>query len=312
MKEEITKAEMGFIKYPHLERFGRQAVSDLHDGLCYIMPKLDGTNAQVWYDKDLDLILAGSRNRLLDETSDGDNAGFCKFARKNENLRNFFKSYPDLRVYGEFLVPHSLKTYRDDAWKKFYIFDIVDKDGKFINYDDYRIILDEFGLDYIPVLWKMEFPTEQKLIELSKKNTFLIKDGEGFGEGLVVKRYEWINKYGRVTWAKLVTNEFKEKNTKEFGANVIKSDIIIEQEIVDAFCTEEFIKKEHSKLLVVYDVIELPNKKIPELLNRVYYEFLTEEAYEFVKKFKNPTINFKVLNALVLNKTKEVLKGVLF
>ena len=41
-----------FKKYPHLERFGMDGVSGIELGHCYIFPKLDGTNAQVWIDED--------------------------------------------------------------------------------------------------------------------------------------------------------------------------------------------------------------------------------------------------------------------
>lgn len=38
-----------FKRYPHLEKFGNQAVENIEFGSCYIFPKLDGTNASVWF-----------------------------------------------------------------------------------------------------------------------------------------------------------------------------------------------------------------------------------------------------------------------
>ena len=54
---------------------------------------------------------------------------FCKFARSNPNIEAFLIEYPYLRLYGESLVPHSIKDYREDAWRKFYVFDVYDMEN---------------------------------------------------------------------------------------------------------------------------------------------------------------------------------------
>ena len=114
------------------------------------------------------------------------------------------KEYPTWRLYGEFLVPHSLKTYEDDAWRKFYIFDVFDDTTEtFIPYEEYQPVLEQYELDYIPVIATLKNATPEKLLDFLEKNVFLIRDGCGYGEGLVVKRYDYVNKYGRTTWAKV-------------------------------------------------------------------------------------------------------------
>ena len=134
---------MEFKKYQHLERFGNDEVEGIELGKLYIFPKLDGTNAQVWLD-DEGNIKAGSRNREL--TLEKDNAGFYKFVLENENIKKYLEKHPTHRLYGEFLVPHSLKTYREDAWRRFYIFDVcLDKeDGsvEYIPYDIYKPLVE--------------------------------------------------------------------------------------------------------------------------------------------------------------------------
>jgi len=156
-------------------------------------------------------------------------------------------------LFGEWLVPHSLKTYRDDAWRRFYIFDVcIDRDEdvlEYIPYDIYMPMLKEFNLDYIPPIATITNPTYESLIKaLEKTGQFLVKDGAGNGEGLVVKNYNYYNKYGRQTWAKIVTNEFKEKNAKEFGCPNIQASKLVEESITNDFCTNAFIEKEYSKL----------------------------------------------------------------
>lgn len=64
---------MEFLKYQHLERFGTTEVENIELGKTHVFPKIDGTNASVWLDKNGN-IQAGSRKRHL--SLDSDNAGF--------------------------------------------------------------------------------------------------------------------------------------------------------------------------------------------------------------------------------------------
>lgn len=64
---------MEFTKYMHLERIGTSEVEGIEDGLTYVFPKLDGTNASVWLNEEGE-VQAGSRNRHL--SIGADNAGF--------------------------------------------------------------------------------------------------------------------------------------------------------------------------------------------------------------------------------------------
>jgi len=45
---------------------------------------------------------------------------------------------------------------------------------------------------------------------------------------------------------------------------------------------------------------------IPQLLGRVWYDFITEEIWAILKKYKNPTIDFRRLNRYVIAKIKEL------
>jgi hypothetical protein len=71
---------MEFKKYMHLERFGTSEVEGIEIGTTYVFPKLDGTNASVWFEDGK--IKAGSRNREL--SFDNDNAGFYKWSQQSK------------------------------------------------------------------------------------------------------------------------------------------------------------------------------------------------------------------------------------
>lgn len=293
-----------FQKYMHLERFGNEEVEGIEYGETYVFPKLDGTNAQVWLNED-GTIGAGSRNRTLSIHSD--NAGFMNWAITQDKLHWLLAGFPELTLYGEWLVPHSLKTYRDDAWRKFYIFDVYNNTtGEFYDYERYKDILDAYELDYLPPIAIIKNGNREHYEKCLDKNVFLIKDGMGVGEGIVIKNYGWTNKYGRTVWAKIVTNEFKEIHHREMGAPLIGGQTT-EEKIVDELVTQHFVDK-------VYDKIALEDgwssKQIPRLLQTVWYDLVREETWDFIKKHKNPKIDFGYLQRLTIGKTKELRKDI--
>lgn len=290
-----------FKKYQHIERFGNTGVDGIELGTTYVFPKIDGTNGSVWLDNGI--LKAGSRNREL--SIEKDNAGFYKWVLGNDKIKKYLIDNPTHRLYGEWLVPHSLKTYRNDKWKNFYIFDIITDDEEYIPYEIYSEKLEKYELDYIPVLCKYKNGNYDKFINQLKQNTYLIKDGEGIGEGVVIKNYEFYNKYKRQIWAKIVGTEFKEKHRQNFDSNIIELEML-EEKIVNEFLTETFIEKEYSKLCID----GWSNKKIPMLLGVIWHEFIIEETWNIIKKYKNPKIDYKILQRFVTCKIKDVKKDI--
>jgi len=300
---------MDFKKYQHVERFGTNEVEGIEFGTCYVFPKIDGTNGSIWMDEHLN-IQCGSRRRHL--TEDQDNANFWHHAISDLRLDAFFMKNPELRLFGEWLVPHSLKTYREDAWRKFYVFDVVcdlpeehpsGEKFEYLSYDEYQPLLRRYDIDYIPCMSKIDNGDYEFFLKQLPANNFLIEDGKGAGEGIVIKNYDYKNKYGRTTWAKIVTSEFKEKHCKEMGPTEKSARIEVESHIIDDFCTTALIEKTYAKILLECD--GWSSKYIPRLLNTVYHDLVVEESWNFVKKYKNPMVNFKRLQGMVINKVKE-------
>ncbi len=276
---------MEFLKYQHIERIGTTETTGIEDGMCYVFPKIDGTNSQLWYDGG---VMAGSRNRKLE--LDNDNAGFLSWAIKQNRFVDFFRTYPNFRLYGEWLVPHTLRTYQQSAWNNFYVFDVMNGD-EYLPYGTYKNILDKFEIEYIPPICKIKNPTFDRLINQLEKNGYLIEDGKGTGEGIVIKNYDYKNKFGRVVWAKIVKNEFKASHAKT-DVTEIKESSSVEEKIASKYVTLTLIEKEYSKIM---NESGWNNKLIPRLLNTVYYCLVKEECWNFIKENKNPTIDFKRL-----------------
>lgn len=294
---------MDFIKYPHLERFGTDEVDGINIGKCHIFPKIDGTNASFWSVENQPGLHCGSRNRDL--SLDDDNAGFMNWAVQQANIRELALDFPSLIFYGEWLVPHSLKTYRDDAWRKLYVFDVWDRSAQdFWHFDRYSALLKDYQVDFIPCIGTGSNPTYEVLSEWRDRNTYLLQEGAGAGEGIVVKQYGWKNRFGRTTWAKLVTNHFKDKHVTEMGGSVINCKMV-EEEIADEFLTGHMVEKIVSKIR--NDQGQFGARDIPRLLGQAYHDLVTEELWQALKKHKNPKVDFKTLNHCAIARVKQLM-----
>lgn len=291
-----------FREYTHIERFGNDEVQGLELGECYVFPKLDGTNASIWIENGE--ICAGSRKRQLSETAD--NAGFFQWTQENaDKLREFFYLWPNFRLYGEWLVPHTFKKYRKNAWRKFYIFDVFD-DAKesYLPYDRYELITLHL-FDIVPPLCIIYNATYDSLLVEMKNNGFLVEDGTGYGEGIVIKNYSYTNRFGRLAYAKIVSQEFKDRHPIAMGATKKTMGELVELAICDKYITPHLVEKTYSKL--VNENGGWSNKQIPRLLGTVYHDLVTEELWAAIKEFKHPTINFRTLNNAAIIKVKQLL-----
>ena len=329
-----------FRRYDHVERLKNDKVEGIECGDVYVFPKLDGTNASVW----LELtefgalhVHCGSRTRQLSE--DSDNAGFYKWVHEHENKVKFHKVHSeggrDWVIYGEWLVPHTLKTYRQEAWRKFYVFDVYDRNqGKYLSYEKWEPTIRGVGLDVIEPLCVYTNPTDEQLQREAEQNTYLILDGAGCGEGIVLKNYEWANREGNQIWAKIVRNEFKEENKRAFGTTEKNGEFQVEAAIAEEYVTQALVEKTRSKIVIeltdqdiiagletrpecadpdflekFYDVYKRVEERhraklIPQLLGTVYHDLINEELWTAIKQYKNPTIDFKKLQSYCILYTK--------
>lgn len=291
---------MSLIKYIHLERFGTDEVDGINLGRCHVFPKLDGTNASIWLENGQ--LCFGSRNRQI--TTDDDNQGFAAWAILQPALVDLLKSLPDgSRVYGEWLVPHSLKTYRDDAWRRFWVFDVLTADGEFMHYDEYSQACKQVGIDFIPCVLVAQNPTYEVLSTETEKNRFQIKENSGVGEGVVIKQYGWKNRFHRTTWAKLITNSFKDEHVKEMGCSVV-SIKMMEDAIAEEFVTEHMVEKIIAKIRGEQGAFSA--RSIPQLLGMAFHDLVTEELWQAIKQHKNPKIDFKSLNHFTIARVKRL------
>jgi hypothetical protein len=255
---------------------------------------------------------------------------------EGEALRAIAITFPHLIFYGEWLVPHTLKTYRESAWRRFYIFDVYDRTtGLYIPFETYAALFEAYNaefpdtqLDYIHPLCTINNPTQDQLKQQTETNTYLVGEGAGVGEGIVAKNYAWRQAHRDQVWAKVVRNEFKDKMNKTFGApHKEGARRELEFEIADEFITPTLVGKNLAKVLIAVaeSVVEKdsgavpmsPNfqqhmlanyrgRVIPQLLERVWYDFITEELWAVLKKHRNATLDFKLMRGQVTNRIKAI------
>jgi len=284
---------VNFMKYIHLERIGSSEVEGILDGKCHIFPKIDGANASAYLNNGI--VCCGSRNHELGEEG---LQGFAEYIHGHEGIKDYLTKYPNRRLYGEWLVPHTLRTYHETSWRKFYVFDVWE-DGKFLRHEEYFEELYPFKIYAIPHVAILDYPSITELEMCRDANVWLMQEGE-IGEGIVIKNYDFMNRYGRITWAKMVIKQPKiEKTPKERNDE-------LEANIVDEHLTDEIVLKVLAK-------IENQNggwstSLMPQLLGIVWYDFVQEEIWDIVKKHKMPTLNFKLLQKCVNTKIKRVLR----
>ena len=95
---------MVFIRYQHVERIDAEEAEGLLDGVCHIFPKMDGSNMCA-YSEDGE-VRTMSRNREIHPPEP-----FAEFIEGNEGVRRFLADFPGLRLYGEWMVPHTVRSY---------------------------------------------------------------------------------------------------------------------------------------------------------------------------------------------------------
>ena len=287
-----------FIKYQHIEKLSNlDETEGILNGNVFIQPKIDGSNCCIWLEDGK--IHCGSRNREL--SLDDDHAGFMKYIYENkEKYLKLLNKYPNRIVYGEWLITHTIKTYIKTAWNRFYVFDIVSKDEFYTDYTEIEKVCKEMEIDFVPVLAKLRFPKTEDVLNLVNQNHFLFNDSSFIGEGIIIKNLDFVNRYGRRVWAKIVTSDFRQKKYVKDE----KEKYSLEQEIAEKYLTKDIVEKVYANIMTNF---KYWNKKlIPKLLGTVYHDFVNECIWQSVKDFKKPAINFRNLEKEVYSKVKEL------
>lgn len=283
-----------FEKYPSVRRYGSQY--GFTNGLIHLFSKIDGCATQTSADL-MGNIMVGSRNDILDY--DSKDIALGKYIDEHPNLKQFIINNPDLIIYGEFMRPQEIRYYDKSCWGNFYVYDIKDtKTNRFMQYEDYKILLDKVGIEYIPLITTLDCPTIEQIAELFESANFLLTDKGGPCEGIVLKNYDYVRRDGEQHWERVVTSEFrKAKGVKP------QDHSSVDVRIVNEYCTDAQISKSYYKALDKVGVFN--DSVIIQTYNRVYHDIVVEDMWEILVKYKDPVVNFVQLKKLIEKKVRE-------
>lgn len=295
---------MKFKTYPKIHRLGKEETDGLLDGdeeslFVVVQEKIDGANTSIWLDED-GVVQCGSRTRQLPVTESFN--GFVEWARNQENVISYLTENPNNILYGEWLIRHTI-SYNETSYKKWYLFDIYDTVHKqFIPSIDVALIAEKYGFN-IPAVFAKGFLTEEQIREHVGKSVI----GEQ-GEGVVIKRYGFVNKFGDHCYAKIVTQKFQENNAITFGGNNKHSDTYQEMYFVNKYCTLARVEKIMNKIQPEIDR-RLDLEHIPRISNTCYHDMITEEAWEIASTGKK--VDFSQLKRLATKKFIQIYKDII-
>lgn len=282
----------GFRHYRKVQRLGKEETEGILEGMVHVQEKVDGANTQIWLDEKGEIKL-GSRTRVLGEEEFN---GFVKYAKEHAGIKTYLEKHPTHRLYGEWLVRHTI-AYKETAYKKWYMFDIWNGE-KFLTSADVKNIGELYQIETVPYHGAFANPTLESIKEFVGKTAF----GDR-GEGVVLKNFEFVSKFGDLEFGKIVTESFKEDNGVTFGGNNKHSDTYHEMWAVNKYMTMSRVKKIMDKIQPEIDK-KLDMEHIPRIINTCYHDMITEEAWEIATNV--PTINFPALKRIATKKAKQI------
>jgi hypothetical protein len=301
MEKDDKADEVKF--YTHVEKLFQDFASlELNDELVgmlsgdvFVSTKLDGSNGSVRLGADGELVFT-SRSRVLSE--EFDNQNFLNTFHGDERFANYLAAHPTHVLFGEWLYTRGVLKYTADVVGKFMVFDVYDTAlNEYLRPEKYIDNLDKFAIDHIPIIEMIKNPTGEDIMKIVVEHHSAWNSAGEF-EGVVVKNYEFRNKYGRQAFGKIVRDEWKEVQADRRTRQIIED---LEQDIVDNYLTNAFIKKELGK------IEGFDKTRNFELLGRIWAELVKEETWHMLKKYKNPKIDFARLHNLAIDKIKATL-----
>lgn len=290
-----------FRKYEKIHRLGKEEVDGILDSPVHVQEKIDGANLSIWLEDGV--IHVGSRNNDVTDRPDGFN-GAVFYVQNHPGIKKFFEDHSTWRLYGEWLVRHTI-LYKATAYNKFYLFDVLSAD------DDTFMVTNQvddharaYGMDAPHYYGEMLVTDIAQLTKLVGTSML----GEK-GEGVVVKRTDFRNKWGELAYGKLVGQEFMEDNAIALGGNNKFSETYRELWAVNKYMTLGRVQKICNKIESETGE-RMDMKHIPRVMEMAYHDMFTEEMWEIAGK-ASASFDFKKFKQLANKKAKQVFIDIL-
>lgn len=290
-------------KYKDIHRLKTTYANDFSIGNhIIIQEKIDGANACIRYDLENDQIIAQSRKCIL---SDGNTLrGFYTWA-KSLNTKQFSILGNRFLVFGEWLVPHSIK-YPNEDYNKFYVFDVYDAEKEeYLPQTNAHDFANALNLLYVPTFYDGKFTSWDDILEYVGQT----KMGGEYGEGIVVKNQTTLNSPKLEFYVKIVGEKFQEtkgSNAKAVDKEKLHSlevDMNLAQTIVTTARVTKILNKLVDESVLPEDWgLESMGIVAKNLCKRIVEDCIKEEP-ETVSKINNFG---KIANKIAMQYAKEM------
>jgi len=191
-----------FRKFQKIRPLGALETEGILEGTdpIYIFEKLDGSNTQIRMTEEG--LACGKRTDWVIET-DGQFKNFYDWVMSHAPFQSLDT---DLILFGEWLVRHTVK-YQDIYYHKFYLFDVFSiSKNAYLPYEDVKAIAEQYGCECLEPMYIGPFVDYDHLQGFVGQSEYAINRGEG----IVIKRYGFRNRFDQQAWAKIVCDEFLE------------------------------------------------------------------------------------------------------
>lgn len=272
-----------------------------------ISVKVDGANASIALDDNGNLVAFSRKNEL---TATNNLRGFWNYVQTLD--KNQFADLGNMIIYGEWLVPHTVK-YFQESYNKWYVYDMYDKDTeKWLPQEFVKQFAESHGLIYIHVLYDGPFVSWEHCRTFCNSPAYSERQ-----EGIVVKNQTKLNDPNnrQPFYLKIVNDSFKETQLKNHVKKVLDPQHVKEKQEADEsaeqLVTKARILKEIHKMI---DEGILPEKLQPKdmgviaknLPKRIFDDVVKEES-EYLD-IGNQYIG-KAINNIALKYAREIVTG---
>ena len=274
-------------EYQHVERFGSSSVEGLLDKNCVVQEKLDGANLTVANEAGL---IVATRNSCIhhDGAPLTGFRGAVEYVLAHEGILDFITDHPELVLRGEWLIKNRI-DYGPLNMFKYYVFDVQLRDGNYIPWEDYSSLLAEYDILMVPHLGFADSMDE--VIAFAGGESAIGGDRK---EGVVVKRYDFANKYGQIVWGKFVNEEYHQTPR-------IRTECNHEAAFADYAVSVALVNKVMDKLEG-----DISIRRLGEIIGRSWDDVVHEELAEFVLHNKIKNFNFFTARKEVTNLVRQI------
>lgn len=265
--------QIKFHKYQDVaHKFEDEETQGLLDGKLVMQPKLDGTNLQI-FNHNGEMIIT-SRTEI--ETATTQFTGAYETVRNNENIARLLKDYPNYKIVGEWLKRHKI-SYAEDAYDQFYAFDIILLDTEFDNgirdYVDWEVaypLLQSYNIKAVPyrIITKDQLQLGTSILFNMEESRYLLTEEAIGGEGIVIKNYNYKNRFRRQIWCKIINRDsYKHKMPKIRSPKVDES---LETDYLLENLTPHLLDKAYHK---INDISPFTKKDIGKYMVEILTDF---------------------------------------